>query len=506
MTKHRYIICAVLITTFLPLYSTNTTRANGSNWPQFRGPNSSGLAAEGQNPPVKFGPKQNLLWKTPVPSGHSSPCIWGNHIFLTGYNKETKKLEVFCIDRSSGNIRWRRIVPTEQIEKVHSISSPATATPATDGERIYLYFGSYGLLCYDLGGSLQWTVPLPIPKARLNSGTGTSPIVSGELVILNSDEQNDPHLLAVDCHNGKTVWKQPQPPAVSALSAFGATSYSTPVVWGHQLVIHRTGEIVAYAAKDGSRMWSVGAVTNGTSTPVIGNNVLYVGTWSNLGEPDLRITLPDFQMLVEQYDKNDDMQISKMEFPDDLAVSRRPEAGNVSSGGEIYVKPFFNMFDVNKNGSIDETEWKGVFALLSALSQEHGLVAIKPDGKDDITSTHILWQEKRNVPEVPAPLYYNGRVYMIKNGGIVSCMNAISGKLLYRERLGASGPYYSSPICANGRIYIASGKGVITVFAAGDTLQVLAMNNLEERVLATPAIVEHKLYVRTAKYLYAFGE
>ncbi len=164
------------------------------------------------------------------------------------------------------------------------------------------------------------------------------------------------------------------------------------------------------------------------------------------------------------------------------------------------------MFDVNKNGSIDETEWKGIFALFSALSQEHGLVAIKPDGKDNITSTHILWQEKRNVPEVPAPLYYNGRVYMIKNGGIVSCMNAISGKLLYCERLGASGPYYSSPICANGRIYIASAKGVITVFAAGDHLQVLAMNNLEERVMATPAIVENKLYIRTAKHLYAFGE
>jgi outer membrane protein assembly factor BamB len=505
MTKHQYIIRITLICVLLLMHSTNTTGANGHMWPQFRGPNASGHAAEGQNPPVEFGPEQNLLWKTPLPSGHSSPCIWGNHIFLTGYNKEKKKLEVFCIERSSGNIRWTRIVHTEQIEKVHSINSPATATPATDGERIYLYFGSYGLLCYDFEGSVQWTVPLPIPKTRLNFGTGTSPIISGELVILNSDEQNDPHLLAVDRHSGKTVWKQPQPPAASALSAFGATSYSTPVVWGHQLVIHRTGEIVAYAAEDGARVWSVGAVTNGTSTPVIGNNVLYIGTWSNLGEPELRIKLPDFQMLVEQYDKNGDMQISKMEFPGDLAVSRRPETGKVF-GGEVTLKPFFNMFDQNKNGSIDEIEWKGVFALLSALSQEHGLVAIKPGGKDDITRTHILWQEKRNVPEVPAPLYYKGRVYMIKNGGIVSCMNANSGKLLYRERLGASGPYYSSPICADGRIYIASNKGVFTAFAAGDTLRVFGRNDLKERIFATPAIVDNKIYVRTAKHLYAFGE
>ncbi len=506
MTKHRYIIWAALIAALLLMHPAGATRASKSVWPQFRGPDCSGLAAESQNPPVKFGPKQNLLWKTPVPSGCSSPCIWEDHIFLTGYTKEKKELQVFCIERRSGKIRWTRIAPAEQIEKVHSISSPATATPATDGERIYVYFGSYGLLCYDFEGSVQWTVPLPIPKIRLNSGTGTSPIVSGELVILNSDEQNDPHLLGVDRHSGKTVWKQPYPPAASALSAFGATSYSTPIVWERQLVIHRRGEIVAYAAEDGARVWSVGAVTNGVSTPVIGNNVLYVGTWSNLGEPDLRVKLPDFQMLIEQYDKNSDMKISKMEFPDDLAVSRRPEAGDVSSGGEVYVKPFLYIVDVNKDDSIDETEWKGAFALLSALSHEHGLVAIKPGGKDDVTTTHILWQETRNVPEVPSPLYYDGRVYMIKNGGIVSCMDANNGKLLFRERLGAAGPYYSSPIAANGRIYIASGNGVITVFGVGDTLQVLARNKLGEKVFATPAVVDNKLYVRTVKHMYAFGE
>jgi outer membrane protein assembly factor BamB len=272
------------------------------------------------------------------------------------------------------------------------------------------------------------------------------------------------------------------------------------------LVIHRKGEIVAYAAEDGARVWSVGAVTNGVSTPVIGNNVLYVGTWSNLGEPDLRIKLPDFQMLIEQYDKNGDMKISKTEFPNDLAVSRRPEAGDVSSAGAVYVKPFLYIVDVNKDDSIDETEWKGALALLSALSQEHGLVAIKPGGEGNVTTTHILWQETRNVPEVPSPLYYDGRVYMIKNGGIVSCMDANSGKLLFRERLGAAGPYYSSPICADGRIHIASGKGTITVFAAGDTLQILARNDLKERVFATPAVVDNKLYVRTVKHMYAFGE
>jgi outer membrane protein assembly factor BamB len=503
MKKHRYIIQVILITTFLHMQTNNTSHANESNWPQFRGSNASGLPAKGQNPPIKFGPTQNVLWKTTLPSGHSSPCIWGNHIFLTGFDKDKQQLYVFCLNRNNGHIRWRRNIPTEQIEKVHPISSPANATPATDGERIYLYFGSCGLLCYDFEGKLLWTVPMPIPSVRF--GSGTSPIVSDGIVILNRIEGKDPHLLAVDCRSGKTVWKQSQLPTASALAAFGATSYSTPVIWGEQFVIHHMGEIVAHAIKDGSRIWSVGTITNGVSTPVIGNNILYVGTWSNLGEPEFRLKLPDFQTMVRQYDTNGNLQISKIEFPDDLAVSHRPETGNVL-GGKVTVKPFFNMFDVDKNGSINETEWKGIFALISALSQEHGLVAIKPDGKGDITSTHILWQEKKDVPEVPAPLHYKGRIYMIKNGGIASCMDAISGKLLYRERLGASGPYYSSPICANSRIYIASRKGILVVFHAQDTLEVLAKNNLKEEVFATPAVVDNKLYVRTVNRMYAFGE
>jgi outer membrane protein assembly factor BamB len=481
------------------MHSAKTTRANEPNWPQFRGPNASGLAAEGQNPPVEFGPKQNVLWKIPVLSGHSSPCIWADHIFLTGFDKEKQELHVVCLDRSSGNIRWSRIVPAEQIEKVHTISSPAAATPATDGERVYFYFGSFGLLCYDFAGKQLWMVPLPVPQTRF--GTGTSPIVSGELVILNGNEPNDPYLLAVDRHNGKIVWKQTQPSA----SELGTTSHSTPVAWEKQLVIHLGDEVMAYETTDGTRIWSVSIATTGTSTPVIGNNVLFVGAWTNFGEPDLRVKLPDFEALVKQYDKNGDMQISKSEFPDDLIVARRPEVGNVD-GGQVYLKPYFNMVDVNKDGLIDDKEWKETEAFVSTLSKDHGLTAIKPGGKGDITATHILWQEKTNVAEVPSPLYYDERVYMIANGGIVSCIDAENGKLLYRERLGASGPYYSSPICAHGRIYIASGMGIITVFGAGNHLQILAKNNLEESIFATPAVVENKLYVRTIKYMYAFGE
>ncbi len=493
MKKYRYIIWTTLIAALLLTHSANTTRANESIWPRFRGPNGSGHAAEGQNPPIEFGTEKNVLWKTSVPSGHSSPCIWGNHIFLTGFDKEKKELKVFCIERSNGNIQWERIVPAKRIEMFQSMNSPASTTPATDGERIYVYLGSFGLLCYDFAGKEKWTVPMPLP---IGNGHATSPIIFGELLILNHDERRNSYLLAVNRKSGETVWKQ------SRRRSY--VTQSTPIVWEKQLVIHRQGQIVACDPADGIPIWSVSAATSGVSTPVIGNNVLFVGTWNLRGEPDQRVKLPDFKTLVKQYDKNGDMQISRSELPDDLALSRRPEIGNYE-GADFYIKPYFPRHDKNGDGLFDETEWAKVVAQ-SLKGKDHGLVAIKLGGKDDVTATHVLWKEKRSVAEVPSPLYYDGRVYMIKNGGTVSCMDAETGKLLYRERLGAAGLYCSSPICADGRIYIVSGKGIITVFAAGDTLQILARNDLKEQIFSTPAVVENKLYVRTVKHMYAFGE
>ncbi len=496
MVTHRPMVWAVLAVTLVVTYSVTTKGAAEPTWPQFRGPNASGLAAEGENPPIEFGPDQNVVWKTPILSGHSSPCICGQHIFLTGYDAEKEELRVFCLDRADGKIRWSHVAPAEQIEKVHPVSSPAAATPATDGERVYVYFGSYGLLCYDFAGNQQWTVPLPIATGV--DGHATSPIVSGDLVILSRDERNDPHLLAVDRKSGETVWKISR--------RYGMASHATPVVWKGQLVVHRMGEVVAHAPADGASIWSVSLATRGTSTPVIGNDVLFVAAWTNFGEPNLIVKLPDFQTLVEKHDRDGDKQISESEFPDDLAIARRPELEEGTKGAEFYIKRFFQGIDRSKDGLLEESEWRQIVDAAGSMIREHGLAAIKGGGKDDVTDTHVLWQEKTNVAEVPSPLYYNGRVYMIKNGGIVSCMDAETGRLLYRERLGAAGLYCSSPICADGRIYIASSNGVITVFAAGDTLQVLARNKLPEKVFATPAVVDNKLYVRTAKHIYAFGE
>src|SRR3989442_10479082 len=179
MKPGTWVVCLVVAV----LSSSARAEENGGElwWPQFRGPNSSGVG--GGKPPIHFGPGQNVQWKTAVGSGLSSPIIWAERIFLTEFDEASHALATVCIDRRTGKILWRRAVAVEKVEKVHQISSPAGPTPATDGERVYVYFGSYGLVCYDLDGNLKWERQLPLP---LNPyGAAASPIVAGELLVLN---------------------------------------------------------------------------------------------------------------------------------------------------------------------------------------------------------------------------------------------------------------------------------------------------------------------------------
>jgi outer membrane protein assembly factor BamB len=136
---------------------------------------------------------------------------------------------------------------------------------------------------------------------------------------------------------------------------------------------------------------------------------------------------------------------------------------------------------------------------------EHGLFAVKPGGAGDVTKTHVLWRDGKATPEVPSPLYYRGRVYMVRDGGLMSCLNAETGKLLFRERLGPGGAYYSSPVAGDGKVYAASRGGEVIVLAAGDEFRVMSRNDLKEPILATPALADGKVYVRTENHLHAFG-
>src|SRR5688572_383867 len=125
-----------------------------SHWPQFRGPGGTAVAETDATPPTHFGPGTNVIWKTALPPGHSSPCIWGDKIFLTGLDQG--KLETLCVSRTDGRVIWRQAAPVAKVEETHRIGSPAASTAATDGQAVYVYFGSFGLLAYDFDGTEHW--------------------------------------------------------------------------------------------------------------------------------------------------------------------------------------------------------------------------------------------------------------------------------------------------------------------------------------------------------------
>ena len=454
----------------------------------------------GVKAPIEFAPGKKQLWKIAIPSGHSSPAIWGDRIFLTAFDTDRKMLLVIAVDRRDGKILWQRDVPSAAIEKVHQISSPATATPALDGEQVYVYFGSNGLHSFDVNGKLLWSVPLPVAEQAF--GSGTSPILAGENVILSRDAAEEAYLLAVDRKTGKEAWKQK--PYLGERS-FGS-SHATPVLWKDSLVIHRGGEVVGFDPKTGERKWWIKIRTHGTCTPSPGAYALYVGTWTGVGEEDLRVPLPLFEELLKIHDKDGDRKLSKGEFPTNIQMTRRVDLDGVPDTASFMGDWVFNPYnDTDKDGLLDNDEWEKV-RVAFANPPEHGLIAIKPGGNGDVTETNIAWRQPKGVPEIPSPLELDGRVYAVTNGGIVTALEAKTGKLIYRARLGAGGGYFSSPVAADGKVYFASAEGVISVVAPGEQLNVIARNDLGEPIYATPAIVDNKIYVRTSGHLYAFGD
>ncbi|MBP7949334.1 MAG: PQQ-binding-like beta-propeller repeat protein [Verrucomicrobiales bacterium] len=447
----------------------------GARWPQFRGPGGSGIGSG--DFPTHFGPDNNVVWKTAAPEGHSSPCIWNGKIFLTGFSEG--KLETLCLDRNDGRVLWRRHIEPGSIERGAPLSHPATATTATDGERVCVYFGSFGLAAYDFEGVELWRKPLPIPVTQ--HGAGTSPVLAGDLLILNRDQDVGSHLLAVNKRNGQTVWQTERP-------GFHR-GFSTPLPWPpekpEQIIVPGSLRLVSYGLNNGSERWTVRGLPNEmVSSPVSGDGMIFVAGWT-YGSGVSR--MPAFDRLLEQGDANKDGQLAQ----------------NEATGGPA--KQHFLYIDADKNGRITREEYADIVRVFDEA--KNVALAVRPDGHGDVTDTHVVWTATRGLPYVPSPLFFNGRLYLVRNGGMASCLDARTGDYHYRdERLDALGDYYCSPVAASGKICVASQPGVVVVYRAGDTLEVLARNPLNEPVLATPAIADNKLYVRTRSLIYAFGE
>jgi outer membrane protein assembly factor BamB len=461
---------------FALLVACSTSFAAVPQWPQFRGPNSSGVA-ESDKPPVEFGPGTNLIWKAEVPAGLSSPCIWGDRIFLTA--AEDGKMLTLAVNRTDGKILWRQAVSADKPKEIHKRNHPAAATPATDGKSLCVYHATFGLVAYDFEGRELWRKPMPGLLAR--NGSGTSPAMVDGRLVLNCDvEEGKSFIASLDPATGKEFWRTPRAEFMSG--------YTTPVGWQQQgrdeIVIVGSLKVAAYGLRDGKQHWTLPG-TEAVSvcpTPVLGDGQLYVMSRSMSG-----MKMPPFTLFAPGVDKDEDGKISRDEIPK-----------------QFIEQGMFSGIDRDQDGFITEKEWSEAVAFLEQA--DYGIFALKPSGSGELTTNHVTWRHKKGVASVSSPLFYRGRVYVAQDGGRVSCFNAKTGEKFYeQERLSAEGEYYASPIAANGCVYFSSGKGAVTVVEAGDTLQIKARNSLGEPIHATPAIVDNKFYVRTVERLWAFG-
>ena len=452
------------------------------NWPQFRGHNASGVA-ENSRPPAKIGPNEGVKWSVEVPWSPSSPVIWDGRIFLTTF--QNGQLETRCHNRADGRLLWTRGIKIDAVEDFHrSDGSPAASSPATDGRHVVSYFGSFGVVCHDVDGKELWRHPLPLTLSAGQYGTGTSPIIVGDRVLISRDQHRFSTLLALDVKTGKKLWETPRPES--------SGSFGTPAHWRNngvdEIVLAAVSRLKGYDLKTGQERWMVEHVTGYVcTTAFVADGMLFFGGFSN---DTADSPLPTWEEFYKKNDKNGDGIVAFAELAESSI-------------------DYWRGVDVNRDGKFSKEDWDLMAAEAKAARSENVMLAVKPGGKGNITESHVAWRYRKALPYVPSPIHYDGRIYFVKDGGIISSLNAKTGEPHYaQERLPAAlGPYYASPVAAGGQLYVASVPGKLTVIkAGGEKPEILHQVDFGERILASPAIVGDIIYVRTDKRLWAFGQ
>ena len=449
------------------------------DWQQFRGPNGSGISKT-TGLPKEFGPEQNVIWKTALPTGHSSPILTEDYIFLTALEEE--KLMTICLDRRNGEIIWRKDAPRPRKEKIDNRNHPASPSPVTNGKQVYVFFPEFGLLAYNLKGKELWQLPLgPFNNAY---GMGTSPILVENKLILVCDQNKSSFIIAVDKDNGRLIWRKARPEAKSG--------HSTPIVYKPeggetQIIVPGSFFLMSYSAKTGEKLWWVsGLCFEMKSTPVIHKNILYInGYGSPLNQPENQVEVPSFKEALTKHDKNKNGLLSKDELPEEPA------------------KSWIDFVDLGYDGQLDAEDWSYFQAALASLN---GMLAIRLGGQGDMSASNLLWQYRRSVPQLPSPLIYQNVLYMLNDGGIMTAFKPESGEVINKGRIrGAGSHFYASPVAADDKVFIISLRGKVSVLSPDGNLELMASSDLKEKCYATPAFAPGKIYIRTEKTLYCFG-
>jgi outer membrane protein assembly factor BamB len=431
--------------------------------------------------PEQFSAKEQLVWRQEVSPGISTPCVHGDLVVVTTWDKSKKELATVALDRVSGRRLWRKVLETARIEKTHSTGSPAVSTPACDGHRIYVFFGSFGLVTYDLDGRELWRKPMGPFQDEF--GASSSPVLVDDLLVLSQDHDIDCFLIAVNPSNGKTVWKT---------SRQGQTrSYSTPIVWAsgseRVLVVAGALKLTAYEIKTGRPLWWVRGLSRIVdTTPVTTLKRLYIASWTPGGDVSERISMEPFAEALEALDKDNNKKVAKSELPEGSAVAAR----------------FFRI-DLDQDGELDQAEWQQHADVFK--NAQNVAMSVRPGGRGDVTRTHVEWQSREGLPVVPSPALYDGLLYMVKNGGILTSLDAKTGKRTRRGRIPGRGNYYASLVAGDGKVFACNESGVLSIIKAGKAWSVIGSHDFGEKILATPVVHGGRMFIRTESAVYCFG-
>jgi len=411
----------------------------GETWPQFRGPDGNGVA-DARGLPVQFSETNGLKWQTPIHGkAWSSPVIWSNQVWLTTATKDGRELAVLCLDRETGKVqRDLKLFDIEAPQYCHPFNSYASPTPVIERGRIYVTFGAPGTVCLDTAtGQKLWE--RRDFECNHFRAAGSSPILHGDLLILHFDGSDRQYVAALDKHTGKTVWQV------------------------DRSIDHRD-------LGDDGKPQAEGDLRKAFATPHV-------------------VKLSGRDVLISQgskatygYDLLTGHELWRLEDRSSYSASTRAVAGD----GLIFLP----------------TGWaRGQLLAIEAGTNSAVLEAGTAAARAGTNGLRVVWDTARNVPKKPSLLLADGLLYAIDdNGGVASCLEAATGKEVWRERLG--GNYSASPLLAEGRIYFFSEEGKVTVLAAGREFKPLATNQLGDGFMASPAVAGKSLFLRSRSDVY----
>ncbi|MGB7348178.1 MAG: PQQ-binding-like beta-propeller repeat protein [Pirellulaceae bacterium] len=415
------------------------------SWPQFRGPNGDGKI-EGQNIPIKFSESENVTWKTPLPGK-----AWSSPVVADGVIWVTTAIEVFPTDEEKIAIMTKQGIEPKKFKQLQVAKKIELKLIALDLE----------------SGSVKQTIDLttvdePDSIHALNSYASPTPVIDGENIYCHFGTYGT---YCLSRNDGSIKWQRQLPLAHSVGPG------SSPFVYGDSLVLIQDGTDAQYVI---SLDKATGETNWKTSRPEMD---------APDGDQKKAYSTP-----IAITDKQGREQLICM--ASQWMVSYDPQTGN-----EIWKVHHGKGFSVVPRPVYED----GVVYFSTGFGKPQ-LWAVAVDGSGNVTDTHVRWEVSKSIPAKPSPLLHDGLIYVIEDSGVASCFDAESGDEVWKKRIG--GKFSASPLMAGGYIYLGSHEGTVTVLRPGKEGTVVAENQLDGQIMASPAVVDNALILRTADAIY----